>query len=125
MLHVQILVIVVAPYDHMIAADFNGDTAARPAVVDYGDALTLNCTASGGPANMFRWFKDGVLLQGNDGGVLEISAVNATDGGLYECEVNNTAGNSTVDITIYGESCLLFKQLILAFGGIKIHKFYR
>ena len=123
MLHVQILVIVVAPYDHMIAADINGDTAARPAVVDYGDALTLNCTASGGPDNMFSWFKDGVLLQ--DSGVLEISAVSATDGGSYECEVNNTAGNSTVDITVYGESYLLLKQLILVFGGIKIHKFYR
>ena len=113
MLLVQFLV---APYDLMITADFNGDISARPAVVEYGDALTLNCTASGGPNNLFRWFKDGVLLQENDN-VLQISTVSAADGGLYECVVNNTAGNSIINITIYGESCLLLKQLIQIFGG--------
>ena len=100
------IIIVVAPYDLMITAGFNGDVAVRPAIVEYGDELTLNCTASGGPANMFRWFKDDVLLQGNNDNVLEITAVRAADGGLYECMVNNTAGNSTVNITIYGKSCL-------------------
>ena len=90
----------------MITADFTGDVAARPVVVEYGDVLTLNCTASGGPDNMLRWYKDNVLLQGNTDNVLNITSVNAADGGLYECVVNNTAGNSTTNITIYGKSCV-------------------
>ena len=88
----------------MITADFNGDVEARPIVIQYGDALTLNCTASGGPANMLRWFKDDVLLEGSDD-ILEFTAVSAANGGFYECVVNNTAGNSTANITLYGTSC--------------------
>ena len=93
----------VAPYDVMITVDFTGDVAARPVVVEYGDVLTLNCTASGGPDNMLRWYKDNVLLQGNNENMLDITSVNAADGGLYECVVNNTAGNSTANITVYGK----------------------
>ena len=99
------IIIVVAPYDLMITADSNGELTARPAIVEYGDGLTLNCAASGGPANMFRWFKDDGLLQGNNDNILEITAVRAADGGLYECVVDNTADNNTVNITIYGKSC--------------------
>ena len=87
----------------MISADFMGNVTARPAVVEYGDVLTLNCTASGGPDNMFYWFKDDALLQRNDNNILNITTVSAADGGLYECVVNNTAGNSTANITIYGK----------------------
>ena len=90
----------------MITAEFTGDVEARPAVVEYGDVITLNCTASGGPDNMFFWYKDDVLLQRNNKSILNITAVSAADGGLYECVVNNTAGNSTADITIYGKFCL-------------------
>ena len=90
----------------MVTADFDGDVEARPIIVEYGDILTLNCTASGGPDNMLHWFKDDVLLEGNNENTLDISAVSAADGGLYECVVNNTAGNSTANITIYGRSCL-------------------
>ena len=100
----------VAPYDVMITADFTGDVEARPAVVEYGDVVTLNCTASGDPDNMFFWYKDDVLLQ-RDKNVLNITSVSAADGGLYECVVNNTAGNSTANITIYGESCLSLNKL--------------
>ena len=95
----------VAPYDVMITADFTGDVEARPAVVEYGDVLILNCTASGGPDNMLFWYKDDVLFQSSSN-ILNITAVSAADGGLYECVVNNTAGNSTADITIYGKFCL-------------------
>ena len=77
----------------------------RPATVEYEDDLLLTCTASGGPNNMFYWFKDDVYLDGSTDGILNITDVTADDGGLYECVVNNTAGNSSADITIYGESC--------------------
>ena len=91
----------------MITADFTGDVAARPAVVEYGDVLSLNCTASGGPDIFFLWYKDDVLETDNIlNNIVNITAVSTTDGGLYECVVNNTAGNSTANITIYGRSCL-------------------
>ena len=77
----------------------------RPATVEYEDDLLLTCTASGGPNNMFYWFKDGVYLDGITDDTLNIADVTADDGGLYKCVVNNTAGNSSTDITIYGESC--------------------
>ena len=101
---------VVAPYDVMITADFTGDVEARPAVVEYGDVVTLNCTASGGPDNLLLWYKDDVLLQ-RDKNILNITSVSAADGGLYECVVNNTAGNSTASITIYGKSSLSLNKL--------------
>ena len=88
----------------MITADFTGDVTARPAVVEYGNVLTLNCTASGGSNNMFLWYKNDVLLEGNANNILNITAVSATDGGLYECVVNNTAGNSTANITVNGKT---------------------
>ena len=79
---------------------------ARPAVVQYGDILTLNCTTSGSNDNMFQWYKDDIILEGNTDNILNITDVTADDGGLYECVVNNTAGNSSANITIYGMSCL-------------------
>ena len=100
-----------APYNVTISADFNGNVVVRPAVVEYGDVLTLNCTTSGGPDNMFSWFKDNILLQESTDNILAIAAVNAADGGLYECVVDNTAGNSSANITIYGEFCVTFNIL--------------
>ena len=78
----------------------------RLATVEYGDVLTLICTASGGPNNMFRWSKDGDFLDEGTDGVLNITDVTADDGGLYECIVNNTAGSSFSNITIYGRTCI-------------------
>ena len=83
----------------------------RPVVVEYGDDLLLTCTASGGPNNMFRWSKDGNLLDDGTDGILNITDVTATDGGLYECVVNNTAGNSSANITIYGRTCISHNTL--------------
>ena len=94
----------VTPYDVTIDADFNGDVMARPAIVWNGDILILNCNASDDLVNTFSWFKDDVYLDGNTDGILNITDVTADDGGLYECVVNNTAGSSSANITIYGES---------------------
>ena len=77
--------------------------------MENGDNLTLTCTASGGPSNMFLWVKDGIYTDGN---TLTISEVAATDGGLYECVVNNTAGDSSANITIYGRTCISYTVYI-------------
>ena len=90
---------IVAPYNVNITA---GDIMDRPATVEYEDDLLLTCIASGGPNNMFQWFKDDDLLDENTDNILYITNITADDGGLYECVVNNTAGNSSANITIYG-----------------------
>ena len=97
---------VVAPYDVTISADFSGDIMARPVTVEHGDTLTLTFTASGGTDNMFHWYKDGSYLEGVTDGILNITDVTADDGGLYECIVNNTAGSSSANFTIYGRACI-------------------
>ena len=89
----------------------------RPAILEYEDDLLLTCTASGGPNNIFYWFKDDLYLDGSTDDILNITDVTADDGGLYECVVNNTAGNSSADITIYGMSytCTLLYTLIIIY----------
>ena len=84
----------------------------RPAVVEYGEDLLLTCTASGGPNNMFRWVKDGDDITGSTDSMLNITGVTADEGGLYECVVNNEAGNSSADINIYGRTCISLNMLL-------------
>ena len=57
---------------------------------------------------MFHWVKDGNYTYGN---TLIITEVTATDGGLYECVVNNTVGNRSAIITIYGRTCISHNTL--------------
>ena len=64
--------------------------------------------ASGGPSNMFHWVNNGIYTDGN---TLIITEVTATDGGLYDCIVNNTAGYSSANITIYGRTCISHNTL--------------
>ena len=94
----------VAPYDATITVDFTGDVMTRPVSVEYGDVIALNCVSSDDPNNIFFWFKDGIYVDRNTDGILNITDVTADDGGLYECVVNNTAGSSSANITIYGMS---------------------
>ena len=94
-------VIVVAPYDVTITADSGGVLMNRPAVVEYGNNLTLTCGTSGGPDNTFSWFKEDMSI-GNTS-ILSISSVTPADGGVYQCMVSNDAGNSITNITIYGK----------------------
>ena len=88
---------------------------ARSATLENGDTLTLTCAASGGLNNFFYWFKDADFLDQSSDGILNVGSVAATDGGLYECVVNNTAGNSSVDITIYGRACMSHNILYAIF----------
>ena len=100
----------VAPYNVTITADFNRYVIAKSIRVENGDSLTLTCMTSGGPSNMFHWVKDGIDTYGS---TLSINAITATDGGLYECVVNNTGGNSTAKITIYCRTCISHNTLYI------------
>ena len=97
----------VAPYNVTITV--GGIEEASPFTVEYGDFLTLNCAHSGGPGNMVYWFKDD-LFEGTTGNTLMINPVTADDGGTYRCVVNNTAGESSSNITIYG-MCVIYPSI--------------
>ena len=66
-----------------------------------GDNVTLTCSASGGPNNVFQWQKDGADLLGENQFTLQLTDVNATDGGEYTCVVSNAAGNDSTSTTLY------------------------
>ena len=77
--------------------------------MEYNESLALNCAHFGGPGNMVRWFKDN-SFQGTTDNILMINAVTADDGGIYQCVVNNTAGESSTEITIYG-MCVIYRLI--------------
>ena len=80
---------------------------------DNGSTITINCTAEGGPDNVFQWMLVGEpsmsLSSGEDlaisfsdsYSVMTISNVNATQhGGVYRCVVSNGAGNDSNNGTL-------------------------
>ena len=55
-----------------------------------GEDVNLTCSASGGPRNMFQWFKNGTVLEGENSTVLTLSNITLEDGAEYLCAVSNT-----------------------------------
>ena len=55
----------------------------------------------GGPDNMFQWQKNGEDLSGENQPTLQLTMVDATDGGEYTCVVSNAAGNDSTSTTLY------------------------
>ena len=101
---ITLVLCLVAPSNVMITDSDGVTISSNTTNVGNGNGLVLNCTASGGP-NMFNWFKDDMLF--NASSVVSISSVEATDGGFYECRISNDAGNSLVNVTVYGE-CIVY-----------------
>ena len=97
---------------HKITVSPNGSVAVFPDEVSasFGDNVTFNCSAKGGPHNVFRWLKDGEILPDEEFDVLTIYNVNATmHGGRYTCLVNNTAGFG-IDVGVLNVNPLVITQ---------------
>lgn len=58
-----------------------------------GEAITLNCSASGSAPITFQWYRDGNPIQNT--GSLFISDAQLANQGLYQCVVSNTCGTFT------------------------------
>ena len=69
-------------------------------ILSRGDNVILTCSTRGGPDNMFQWQKNGADLPGEDQTTLQLTDIDATDGGEYTCVVSNAAGNSSINTTI-------------------------
>ena len=85
---------------------------------DYGSIFTLNCISSGSPASSVTWTKDGVVL--SESGTYRMSKIlqNGVTStyfnllkvdtgpyaitGEYSCEVSNSLGSNTRNVTVRG-----------------------
>ena len=65
------------------------------------DNVTLTCSARGGPDNVFQWQKNGADLPGENQTTLQLTDIDATDGGEYTCVVSNAGGYERTNTTLY------------------------
>lgn len=83
---------------------------AHPAQPFYmsGDSLSLSCQAGGFPEPSAEWSFGGQMLSGSSGGVLNITNVQTSQGGVYTCTlINQETKNErkeSIDIKVYGRS---------------------
>ena len=70
-------------------------------IVNDGDNVTLTCSARGGPDNVFQWQKNGADLPGENRTTVQLTDIDATDGGEYTCVVSNAAGSDSINTTVY------------------------
>ena len=62
----------------------------------------FNCTALGGPSNVYTWTRlsDGVVVSNVP--VLNFTVESAFDGSIYQCSVENNAGKISSEVTLNG-----------------------
>lgn len=83
---------------------------AHPAQPFYmsGDSLSLSCQAGGFPEPSAEWSFGGQMLSGSSGGVLNITNVRTSQGGVYTCTLVNQETKKerkqSIDIKVYGRS---------------------
>ena len=65
--------------------------------------VTLFCASLGGPNNTIQWSFSGVDLPGENGPILNVTRIDAADGGNYICTVSNIAGVDQATVMLFGE----------------------
>lgn len=75
---------------------------AQPAshAVTVGSNVTLNVTASGNPAPVFQWRKDGVAITGATLASFTLNNVQLPDAGSYTVVASNSAGIATSEVAV-------------------------
>ena len=83
----------------------NGTVVVTPArhTLSVNGSVTFSCMAEGGPSNIIQWSLGGANLTGENGTFLNVTNVDATDGGTYTCTVRNQAGVGQDTAELFGE----------------------
>ena len=84
---------------------------------NHSDNATFICFAMGGPDNIFSWTHVRSNTVAVNDSVLVLVDLMASDGGQYECLVENRAGRDNVDVTLNGN--LLNNKIIVSILLIK------
>ena len=81
--------------------------------------VTFSCMSKGGPSNIIQWGISGVDLPGENGTSLNVTRVDAADGGTYTCTVRNRAGVDQDTAVLFSE-CLwthcIPRSLLFVYG---------
>ncbi len=86
----------VPPSNVMIAV-----SPLNTSIVIRNDNVTFTCDAQGGPGNLYQWQRNGANLDEMTQRILQLTSVDASDGGEYTCVVSNAAGNDSDFLTLY------------------------
>ena len=94
-----------------------GSIVIEPSNIDtsFGDNVTFICSSLGGPYNQYQWTHletDNIVSNEPQ---LTISSVSFGDGGNYQCEVSNMAGNDIAVSSLNSKSLHRLKNVIFNF----------
>ena len=94
-----------------------GSVVIEPSNIDtsFGDNVTFICSSLGGPYNQYQWTHletDNIVSNEPQ---LTISSVSFGDGGNYQCEVSNMAGNGIAVSSLNSKSLHRLKNVIFNF----------
>ena len=67
----------------------------------FNSAVTLSCSAQGGPNNMVVWRRQGTVISSGDS-ELELLMITSSDAGVYQCTVTNDAGSDDNTVLLTG-----------------------
>ena len=85
-----------------------GSIQVDPTIINGNDSgnATFTCVALGGPGNKFSWTKvrDNTNIA-NDSELMLVDIM-ASDGGVYQCSVENLAGSENATVTLNGNHCI-------------------
>ena len=78
-------------------------SSPSPVLVSQTHNITLNCSSSGGPDNMYQWFHEDNILPGETNPTLTLTNVMVSNEGNYICRVSNAAGTENSSTLVVGE----------------------
>ena len=88
----------------IIAVSPEGSVLVDPTTINANSSgnATFNCMALGGPGNMFSWIKVRDITSIVNSSELMLVDIMASDGGMYQCSVENLAGSENDSVTLNG-----------------------